>query len=242
MENYKITSEGHLGSGTYGSVEKIQLTNLLGNQCHPVGYAMKTLINVQNDPDLIKRFIRELKSQDACLHKHVVQIFLCNLSANPPWFVMELAECSLYKELQSVELSITKKINIINMVLKGVAYIHSKGYLHRDIKPENILRFPGEIYKVTDFGFAKHSDPSNSQFATKVGLFHGTPKYFDWDVMANGYSNQSDIYSLGVLLEDLYFDGLDEIIAKCKHKKLNKRFYNVEQILNAVNALEVKKK
>jgi serine/threonine protein kinase len=29
--------------------------------------------------------------------------------------------------------------SVIKNVLKGVSYIHERGYMHRDLKPENIL-------------------------------------------------------------------------------------------------------
>ncbi|WP_370420619.1 protein kinase [Pantoea vagans] len=241
MPNYTVEAEQPpLGSGTYGLVEKVQLRNGHGGLCNEFGYARKTLINADNDPDLVERFRREVKAQDDCLHKHVAQIFLCNLRSSPPWFVMELAECSLEEEISKGVLSTTEKIDIIKMVLKGLSFIHSKGFLHRDIKPHNILKFPGSIYKLTDFGLAKNTNPTRTQFATKVGVFLGTPKYFDYEIFVNGYSNQSDIYSIGVLLEDLYFDGIDDIILRCKHRRLNKRYINVEQVMNAIDDLERK--
>lgn len=239
MLNYTVIPEQPpIGSGTYGLVEKVYLKSGHGVLCNENGYARKTLINTNNDPDLVKRFIREVNAQDECLHKYVVQIFICDLKSNPPWFIMELAESSLEKEISKGELATQNKIDIIKMILKGLAFIHSKGFLHRDIKPQNILKFPDGIYKLTDFGLAKNINPTRTQFATKVGVFLGTPKYFDYEIFVNGYSNQSDIYSIGVLLEDLYFDGLDDIIARCKHRRLNKRYINVEQVLNAIEDLE----
>lgn len=133
MLNYTVIPEQPpLGSGTYGLVEKVYLKNGHGGQCNEYGYARKTLINTEGDTDLVQRFIREVSAQDDCLHKYIVQIFICDLHANPPWFIMELAESSLEKEISNGTLTTQNKIDIIKMILKGLAFIHSKGFLHRD--------------------------------------------------------------------------------------------------------------
>lgn len=50
-------------------------------------------------------------------------------------------------------------LDIVIEILKGLKYIHEKGYIHRDIKPENILTKAGTgstlLYKIADFGFAR---------------------------------------------------------------------------------------
>lgn len=44
-------------------------------------------------------------------------------------------------------------IQIMIDVVKGVKYMHSKGFTHRDLKVENILYQNGK-YKLADFGSA----------------------------------------------------------------------------------------
>ncbi|EKN5928651.1 serine/threonine protein kinase [Yersinia enterocolitica] len=236
--NYLIEPVNEIGSGGYGIVEEINLYNTDHDLCGR--YARKFLIPDTSDPDLYDRFKREVVCQCKCVHKSIVQIFICNLGVPKPWFVMELAQSNLDDEIKNGTLTDREKINILKMVLDGLSFIHNKGYLHRDIKPMNILKFSSGEYKLSDFGLAKSLNPTRTQFATKIGVFLGSPKYFDYEVMVNGYSKQSDIYSVGVLMEDLYVDGLDDIISKCKHRQLNKRYLNIEQIINAVNELEAK--
>jgi serine/threonine-protein kinase len=238
FRTYILTTHEEIGSGGYGVVERVTLSNILG---HNGGeYARKRLIPDPSDPDLHERFKREVGCQTKCIHKNIIQIFMCDLDSSTPWFLMELAECSLDYELVERNLSQTEKINIIKMVLNGLSFIHSKNYIHRDIKPMNILKFASGEYKLSDFGLAKSLSPAKTQFATKIGVFLGTPKYFDYGVMVHGYSPQSDIYSIGILMEDLDIEDFDDIINKCKHRQLNKRFINVEQILVAIAELEAK--
>lgn len=230
--NYFIETIAHLGAGSFGTVEKIMLRNLAGKEC---GYCARKILNDQDDdPDLLTRFRREVKYQDECLHKNVVQIFICSMYTKPAWFVMELAECTLQDELDAGTLTNrNEKIDIILMIARGLAHIHSKGYYHRDIKPLNILKFSDATYKISDFGIARHMDPTDaSKILTQVGVFLMTPKYFDaHSVVLHGYSKQSDIYSLGVIIEELGIDGFDDVVAKCTDRKLIKRYLNVEQLI-----------
>jgi serine/threonine-protein kinase len=140
-------------------------------------------------------------------------------------------------EIKSGTMTTEDKIKVLKDVLNGLLFIHNKGYLHRDIKPQNILKFNDGTYKLSDFGLAKSMTPSKSQFVTRVGEFYGFLN-FDYGVMAHGYSKQSDIYSIGVLIEHLNIDETESIIIKCKHKQLNKRYINVEQVISQISLLE----
>lgn len=227
--NYLIEPLEVIGSGGFGLVEKIRLYNSQRKICGL--YARKILRPDATDPELFTRFEREVRYQTECLHTNIVQIFICHLQNAQPWFVMELAETNLEEEIKSGTLTKTEKISIVKMVLNAVGWIHKKGYLHRDIKPLNVLKFKDGIYKLSDFGLAKNVSPdANTQLLTQIGQYPATPKYFDYNVFLNGYSKQSDIYSIGILIEELNIDGFDDIINKCTHRQLNKRFLTVEQI------------
>ncbi len=227
---FLIEPLGHLGAGSFGSVEKVILRTVNNDICGE--YARKTLINQHEDPDLLTRFIREVKAQDKCLHRNVAQIFICSLDSTPAWFVMELAESSLDAEIKSGNLTQAEKIKIILMIAEGISWIHIKGYLHRDIKPQNILKSHDGIYKISDFGIARHMDPEEaSRILTQVGQYPRTPRYFDHNVVLNGYSRQSDLFSLGIIIEELDIAGFDDIIAKCTDRKLQKRYVNAEQLI-----------
>ncbi|PXW18623.1 protein kinase domain-containing protein [Pantoea sp. JKS000250] len=228
--SYKIESIEHIGDGSFGDVEKVKLTNINDSLCGY--YARKILSNQHQDPSLLARFRREVKAQDRCLHKYVAQIFIASLDTTPAWFVMELAEKSLQDEIDDKSLTKADKIKAILMLSHGVNWIHSKGYLHRDIKPQNILKFKDGSYKISDFGIARHMDPAEaSKILTQVGHFPRTPKYFDHNVVLNGYSNQSDIFSIGIIIEELNIDGFDDIVSKCTDRRLQKRYLNTSQLI-----------
>ncbi|MEG3135548.1 protein kinase [Rouxiella sp. T17] len=228
--NYFIEPICQIGNGSFGNVEKVTLNTLNKKSCGE--FARKILMNQHEDPDLLTRFRREVLYQDQCLHKNVAQIFICSFSTTPAWFVMELANSSLDTEMSGGTLSRDDKVKIVLMIAEGIAWIHSKGFLHRDIKPQNILKFPDNTYKISDFGIARHMDPEEaSRILTQVGHFPRTPKYFDHSVVLYGYSRQSDLFSLGIIIEELNIDGFDDIITKCTDRKLQNRYVNAEQLI-----------
>ena len=68
--------------------------------------------------------------------------------------------------------------------------------IHRDIKPDNIFVNSKGIYKVGDFGIAKHIDNTVSNMSKK-----GTENYMAPELYKNEKGNKTvDIYSLGVML------------------------------------------
>eukprot|EP01129_Flabellula_baltica_P011719 TRINITY_DN517_c1_g1_i1.p1 TRINITY_DN517_c1_g1~~TRINITY_DN517_c1_g1_i1.p1 ORF type:complete len:296 (-),score=55.02 TRINITY_DN517_c1_g1_i1:61-948(-) len=56
-------------------------------------------------------------------------------------------------------------------LLKGLSWLHSKGYLHRDINPQNIIVTDDGDFRLIDFAFALDLNESNRAF------FKGTRPY-----------------------------------------------------------------
>ncbi len=92
-------------------------------------------------------------------------------------------------------------------ILEGVNYLHKQNppLIHRDLKPANILlkkdSYKGFCVKIADFGLIViHEFPGKSHTEDK-----GTPKYTAPEV-TNGrnYNSKADIYSLGIIFEDLF--------------------------------------
>lgn len=234
--NYLIEPGKVLGSGSFGEVRSVLIRNSRGTESGT--YAKKELINEHEDPELYARFVREVKSQDLCLSSYVAQIFICNLLSPPLWYVMELAVCSLEEDIKKGSLSHNQKVNICLMIAKGVAYIHSKGLLHRDLKPANILRFPDGKYKISDFGIAKYMDPVDGHTVlTLAGNFPRTPLYFDNNVYLAGYSPQSDLYSVGIIINQLNIKGFHPIVTRCTDATLQHRYLSASELIADIEAL-----
>jgi serine/threonine protein kinase len=90
-------------------------------------------------------------------------------------------------------------------IIECVDYLHRTKIIHRDLKPANILLTDGvngRFVKLADFGlsvFHEFMDQSHTQAS-------GTIKYMAPEVIkSRKYDTKADIYSLGIIVENLFF-------------------------------------
>lgn len=233
--NYFIEPVCEIDRGGFGIVEKVKIYNK--KKTHHQFYARKLFNSDDSTGELRHRFKREIKYQAGCFNKGIVHIYMYNLNIEKPWFIMELAECSLYDEMTRGRLSFNEKFNIVNAILKGMSYLHeNKNFLHRDIKPQNILRFKDGNYKLSDFGLVKNLN-KDSLLKTQFGTVMGTEKYMAPEI-ADGsteYSKRSDIFSIGVLIEELLGQEYQTISDKCTLRRPMARYGNINEIIADIN-------
>ncbi|OAY35462.1 mitogen-activated protein kinase kinase kinase 20 [Manihot esculenta] len=88
-------------------------------------------------------------------------------------------------------------------ILKGLHYIHAKGFAHCDIKLQNILLFENGEAKIADFGLAKKTGQKQSGEQGRIE-FRGTPLYMSPEsVNENEYDSPCDIWALGCALVEM---------------------------------------
>jgi eukaryotic-like serine/threonine-protein kinase len=157
-----------IGRVSFGVVELV--TDDEGKQWARKTFVPPNLPDVTND-ETRQRFEREVRYQSEIEDPNVVNIRDYDLEADPPWFVMELAECSLADELSTDRTLGGDPRQPLFDVLAGLEAIHQKGYKHRDLKPANILKFidtdGGVRYAISDFGLMFPPIPCNSRAAKK---------------------------------------------------------------------------
>ena len=125
--------------------------------------------------------------------------------------IMELCDCSLKDILN--EYKKKKKglpINMIKKILKQLNIIMKKmnqsNIIHRDIKPENILiKYLDEKkedfnIKLTDYGLCR--DLKSTKKSLSIA---GTDKYMAPEIEDGEYNNKVDLWSIGVLIYELYY-------------------------------------
>lgn len=188
-----IVSDKHLGQGTFGDVLEVFNTT---NWCMCAGKRMKTEVTFQNESRLLKMLS----------HKHIVQYIDVEEKkpTSPSMIIMEYYPLGdLKAQHKTRTFSEAEIVHIITQISSALAYLHQNKVTHRDLKPANILvrsRNPVEV-AVTDFGVSKVEESVMSTYA-------GTFQYMAPEVVSNNmdtttgsipYSNQADIWSLGVV-------------------------------------------
>jgi serine/threonine-protein kinase len=163
------------------------------------------VIKKLKDPnrEIIERFKKEAFVSASFSQENVLAIYDFIYSGRSYYLIMEFVDGHDLRDIIDFSSPLPPYVAalIIREVARGLEYTHNKSVIHRDIKPSNILiSHLGEV-KLIDFGVAKDETPSK---LTMTGMIVGTPSYMSPE-QANGdpISQQSDVYSLGVLLYEM---------------------------------------
>ena len=211
---YKI--QRRLGSGGMADVycaEDLQL----GRQV-----ALKVLYGrFAEDSEFVERFRREASSAAGLQHQHVVGVYDRGEWDGTYYIAMEYLDGRSLKQIVQEEgpLEPARAIDLTTQVLRAARFAHRRGIIHRDLKPHNVIVDGDGRAKVTDFGIAR----AGASDMTQTGSIMGTAQYLSPE-QAQGHpvSEQSDLYSVGVMLYELLtarlpFDGESAVTIALKH-------------------------
>ena len=169
-------------------------------------YALKLL-----KKDLSSDYQKEIKVMKKIKSKYIIELidYFYDKINKGYCIVMELCDGDLRQILKKYKpnglpLYLIKKIfSQLNEALKK---LRDNGYIHRDLKPENILiKYMDEkkedfICKLTDFGYSTNEINSSVNKNTNAG----TENYKAPEIESFDYNNKCDLWSLGVILYELY--------------------------------------
>ena len=164
-------------------------------------------------------------------HPNVVNIFTYEPSTVVgPGIVMEYVDGCTLDEFMERNPSQATRCRIFEQLVAAVAYIHRSGIVHNDIKPGNILvtRADNDV-KLIDFGLA---DNDAHYLARSLGC---TPDYASPELLlqSKDIDARSDIYSLGVVMKDIFGKRYSHISSRCLRTQKEKRYANADELLKS---------
>ncbi|MDP9347468.1 MAG: PASTA domain-containing protein [Actinomycetota bacterium] len=211
---YKVLKR--LGSGGMADVycaEDLQLGRRV---------ALKVLYGrFASDQEFVERFRREASSAAGLQHQHVVGVYDRGEWDDTYYIAMEFLDGRSLKQIVDDEgpLEPARAVDLTTQVLRAARFAHRRGVIHRDLKPHNVIVDADGRAKVTDFGIAR----AGASDMTQTGSIMGTAQYLSPE-QAQGHpvSEQSDLYSVGVMLYELLtarlpFDGESAVTIALKH-------------------------
>ena len=203
----------HLVMGKYQILEKIGAGGM--GQVYKAYHsgtgrivAIKVILSKSKiDPEVIRRFEREVKAAAKLVHQNIITVFDADQINGRVFMVMEYIKGNDLAAIiaKKGKLSVVESVKYIIQTANGLKYAHDQGVIHRDIKPGNIIIGTDGSVKIVDMGLAKIEADSNHEDVSMLTGATAIMGTVDFMSPEQGFSSRdvdarADIYSLGATL------------------------------------------
>jgi serine/threonine protein kinase len=238
-----------LGQGGFGIVDEVMTDDFESFARKSLQTDLEQRFPGVDQAQFKRRFQREVEYQSRIDHPNVAKIVQSDLMADPPYYIMELAVGTLKDEIDNDRTLGGNPSKALFDILSGLEALHVRGIKHRDLKPENVLIFETNgtrRYAISDFGLIT-GEAGNTTTITASGAGGGTRNYAAPECINNFHkaTAQSDIYSFGAILHDIFGGGnrripynrltvpdptLAAIVERCTQTNPRRRYESVSQL------------
>ena len=152
-----------------------------------------------------KLFYIEAKAAGMLRHPNIVATIDAGIEDDRRYIVMEYVQGASTLDRFCRPDNLLPIEHVVSIMLKcalAFGFAHNQGVVHRDIKPKNIMLTQDNEVKICDFGLAliTSTDINDTQVMGRLG----SPRYMSPEqVSEEMVTNQSDIFSLGVVTYEL---------------------------------------
>jgi serine/threonine protein kinase len=182
-----------IGRGGYSIVYK-GVDNESGN---PVAIKMLRHHMAMN-PDQMSCFRNEARMIGDMDHDNIIKVYDIEERFRTIFIIMEYLQgeslAELLKRRAITDYSLVA--GLLQEILQGLGYAHTKGVIHRDINPLNIIVQDGGGVKILDFGFACPIGTEDLEMGT---IFYTPPEQIAGEPM----DQRADMYSLGIMAYEM---------------------------------------
>jgi serine/threonine-protein kinase len=198
--------------GAFGAVFRAE-QYFCGHLVRPVAVKVsrQSGLDEQSAPHLFSDAImlaRILAAGDHDGRRHLVPIYDMGLlpeHEGRAYLVMEYVEgAPLVSHMRAAgRVSVAIGLRCVKQICRAVALVHAQGAVHRDLKSDNILVDRRGVVRVVDFGLASFADRRLGFAPGAMGTF----VYMAPETVLGRSTPASDVYSLGLLMYELFTGG-----------------------------------
>ena len=203
----EVTKDKQIGEGSFGKVYKGHYKD------HEI--AIKKIKLIEKDPDTYSNLLNEIKVIQKADAPEIPKFYGLMKKNGCYRLIFEFISGKTFKEAYPL-MNYEEKVISLFKLSKILESFHSKSIIHRDIKPSNIMIKEDGTLKLIDFGVSKIA----SHTSTYTKIQKGTVPYISSeqfqidlekyknpnieDVKPVKISTKSDIWSLGVMISEMF--------------------------------------